>query len=145
MSEIIFERNHWRCRTFDECPLPGYLIVEMKAPVGAFSALSPEAAGELGTAITIAAAAIEDVVAPERVYVSRWGELLEDLHVHLFPRTRWALDCYRRAFPGAGPPSGPHLFEWARTRYATAEFPVDPSLDRNTVTTALKRRTTQER
>ncbi len=154
MSETIFELEHWRCRTFDDCPLPGYLIVEMKAPVSRFSALSAPAAAELGSAISLAASAIERVVRPERVYISRWGEVLEDLHVHLFPRTRWVLECYRRAFPGGSspsgpvdvppsgpvdvPPSGPPLFEWARTRYGSEELPADPLLDARAVITALR-------
>lgn len=129
MSVVVFELAHWRCRSFDECPLPGYLIVEMIRPVGSFAALSPDAAAEFGSAVALAGRIIEAVIQPERVYASRWGEVLPDLHVHLFPRTRWVLDHYRRAFPGEGPPSGPALFEWARTRYGTSELPPEPGRD----------------
>lgn len=110
----------------------------MIRPVGSFAELSTEAAAEFGTALAMAGRIIEEVVRPKRVYVSRWGEVLPDLHAHLFPRTRWVLDHYRRAFPGDGPPSGPALFEWARTRYGTPELPSDPSLNPGTILAELR-------
>lgn len=138
MSQTLFQLEHWRCRTFDDCGIPGYLIVEMIRPVGRFEELSPAAAAELGVAIGMAGRLIETVVQPERVYISRWGEVLEDLHVHLFPRTHWILDHFRRAFPGDGPPSGPALFEWARSRYGTQYLPCDPERDGESVIARMK-------
>ena len=127
-DRLVFRTAHFFAEQSAECVLPGYLVLRMNEPVDGFAALAPAQAADRGRALSLAGRAIEEVVRPERVYVCRFGELLAAVHFHLFPRTAWVLEHYRRAHPGETV-SGPVLFEWARTRYGTAALPPDPGLD----------------
>jgi diadenosine tetraphosphate (Ap4A) HIT family hydrolase len=117
----VFEDDLFTLDHVDSCVVPGYLVLRLKVAADSPSELSAAAAAAFGVMIAHAARAIERATAAERVYCLSFGELDRRLHVHLFPRTPWVLDAYRRATDTHHEPTnGPALFEWARTTLVDA-------------------------
>jgi len=117
----IYEDDLFTVDHSDACLVPGYVIVRLKDPATGLGALDPQAARRLGETLARVARAIEDAVAPERVYCLAFAEVDRRLHFHLFPRTQALLAAYQEAAGTAGEPvNGPMLFEWARTAMAAA-------------------------
>jgi len=92
--------------------IPGHLIVRTQPPVLQLDALAPEALAALGSHLARLMTGIRQVIHAERVYVLRFGEEVEAIHFHLFPRTRVMAEHYRAAHPGLL--SGARMFDWAR-------------------------------
>jgi len=137
----VFEDEYVTVDQCESCLVPGYLVVRLTGPAVTMARLTPRASGRLGEMLSRAARAIEDVVAPERVYALSFCELDQRLHFHLFPRTRPLLDAYWRATGSGGEPvSGPKLFEWARTAIVPGS-PVPPGLNGVEATCAALRAT----
>jgi diadenosine tetraphosphate (Ap4A) HIT family hydrolase len=67
--------------------LPGYLILSSNTPVSRFSDLPLQADADLGACIRLADTLLHTLLAPERVYVLRFGESIEAIHFHIIPRT----------------------------------------------------------
>src|SRR5512135_1160752 len=112
----VYEDDLFTVDHADGCLVPGYLIVRLKGPATALGRLAPEVSRRVGEMLARAAGAIEETVAPERVYCLAFAEIEPRLHFHLFPRTRALLEAYHEATGTAGEPvNGPKLFEWART------------------------------
>lgn len=115
---LIFEDEMFTVEQSAACPIPGYLILRVKGEETALAQIPPETAMRLGTMLARAAAAIEQAVKPERVYVLSFCEIEPRLHFHLFPRTNWLLKEYFKANDCANDPvNGPMLFEWARSAF----------------------------
>jgi diadenosine tetraphosphate (Ap4A) HIT family hydrolase len=115
---VIFETEHFLARQSAECPIPGYLLVTPKQPILDFSEIFEEMAADLGRAVCLACRTVEEIIAPERVYVARFGEAHVEIHFHIFPRTRWLLDTYAKTVGAStGPISGPQLFDWTRDTF----------------------------
>ena len=112
----VFEDEQFTLDQCDSCLVPGYLILRLKGASTSLGWLSPGTDHALGAMLSGAVSAIEEVVAPERVYCLSFGEIEPRLHFHLFPRTRALLEAYWRATGTSGEPVNvPRLFEWART------------------------------
>lgn len=115
MKLMIFEDETFTLEQSAECPIPGYLVLRVKGEATSLARLAPEKAKALGEMLARAAAAIEQAVQAERVYVLSFGEVDPRLHFHLFPRTAWLLKEYFKAnFNANEPIDGPMLFTWAR-------------------------------
>lgn len=115
---MIFEDERFTVDSSDECVLPGYLVLRVKGGETSLAQLAPEKARALGEMLAKTAAAVEEAVGAERVYVLSFCEVDRRLHFHLFPRTAWLLKAFRRANGGrADAVSGPALFEWARRNF----------------------------
>jgi diadenosine tetraphosphate (Ap4A) HIT family hydrolase len=115
---LIFEDGIFVLEQSAECPIPGYLVLRVKGRTTGLAQLPEETAIALGKMLARAAAAIEQAVQPERIYVLSFCEVDPRLHFHLFPRTRWLLKEYFQANGRAGDPvNGPVLFEWARVAF----------------------------
>lgn len=67
---------------------PGELIVKLRRHAESLADLTPAEADAVGPILQAGVAAIERVVAPERVYVASYGERVRHLHFFLLPRTR---------------------------------------------------------
>jgi diadenosine tetraphosphate (Ap4A) HIT family hydrolase len=94
---------------------------------------------DLCLALSRACRLVESVLEPERLYVGRFGEGSGEIHFHVFPRTAWLLQQYRRATDQpTGPVSGPLILDWARETYRDAE---PPGTDFDTTIQMLKKRT----
>jgi diadenosine tetraphosphate (Ap4A) HIT family hydrolase len=120
LPTIIFQDDSICLEASAECAVPGYLILRLRRPVTTWGELAPETAARLGAMLARAAAAVEAATGADRVYVQSFCEVDRRLHFHIFPRTRWLADVWRRAHPGAGGPvDGPRLFVWAREAFPT--------------------------
>jgi diadenosine tetraphosphate (Ap4A) HIT family hydrolase len=115
---LIFEDEMFSLEQSAACPIPGYLILRLKGLEISLAQLPAETAKALGEMLARAAAAIEQAVKPERVYVLSFCEVDSRLHFHLFPRSAWLLKEYFKANDCANDPvNGPMLFEWARNAF----------------------------
>jgi diadenosine tetraphosphate (Ap4A) HIT family hydrolase len=115
---IIFEDGMFSLEQSAACSIPGYLILRLKGPETSLAELVPRTAKALGEMLARAAAAIEQAVKPERVYVLSFCEVEPRLHFHLFPRSAWLLQEYFKANDCSDDPiNGPMLFEWARNAF----------------------------
>ena len=98
MAEMpVFKTRHFTVSHSTMPPIPGYLIVRAIRPETSLATLTPAAQAELGKVLARAMKLIEKVVAPERVYVLRFGEEVPAIHFHVFPRTRAMADAYHKA------------------------------------------------
>jgi diadenosine tetraphosphate (Ap4A) HIT family hydrolase len=99
-------------------PMPGYLILHLKAGQLSLGDLDPDTAARLGMLLARATRAIETAVQPERVYCLVFAEVKREVHFHLFPRSRWLLEAYWAATGTAQEPvDGPKLFQWTRATW----------------------------
>ena len=119
MSWLIFEDENFRIEQVQECPIAGYLIIFTKASNGRSVELLPAATlAHLGIVFQKTYAAIQKVIAPERIYCGSFGEVLPQVHWHIFPRTVWIQQAFLDTHPTQTVPvNGPALFEWARQYY----------------------------
>ncbi len=119
----LVEEDWWRIEGCVSCPLPGYLILTPKPEAISFTELPAESLAALGLGLSVATRLIEETLDPEVVYCARFGEEDRTLHFHLFPRTAWITDQYRRAFrlEEDAPIHGPVLLDWAREELAAGE------------------------
>jgi len=114
----IVEDETFTLEQSQECAIPGYLLLRLKSGETSLAELEAEKARALGEALASAAAAIEQAVGAERVYVLSFCEVDRRLHFHLFPRTAWLLKEYFKAnFNANEPIDGPMLFTWARSAF----------------------------
>lgn len=112
---MIFEDDTFTLEQSAECPMPGYLILRVKGEATGLAQLPAATARALGEMLARAAAAVEEAVQAERVYVLSFCEIDRRLHFHIFPRTAWLLKEYFKAnFNANEPVDGPMLFAWAR-------------------------------
>jgi diadenosine tetraphosphate (Ap4A) HIT family hydrolase len=115
---VVFADGMFSLEPSAECLVPGYLVLRVKGPETSLAELAPPAARALGELLARAAAAIEQAVKPDRVYVLSFCEVDRRLHFHLFPRSAWLLGEYGKANDRAGDRvDGPALFAWARSAF----------------------------
>jgi diadenosine tetraphosphate (Ap4A) HIT family hydrolase len=115
---MIYTDEMFTLEQSTECPIPGYLILRLKGPETSLAQLPKKTAQLLGEMLNRAAAAVEQAVQAERVYVLSFCEVEPRLHFHLFPRTAWLLKEYFKAnFNANEPIDGPMLFAWARSAF----------------------------
>jgi diadenosine tetraphosphate (Ap4A) HIT family hydrolase len=85
---VIYESENWSVDHAFPRWIRGWLIVKPKRHVEHLAELAPAEAAELGPLIRETTAAIERVLAPQRVYVLSLGEEVHHIHVHVIPRYR---------------------------------------------------------
>jgi len=129
---VILEDDSFLVQQCYDCPIPGYLIVIPQTPLLSLAEMTRETSSLLGRTLGLATQAIEAVIGPERTYAACFGEEVNSIHFHLFPRTKWLLEQYRQAreLP-PGPISGPQIFDWAREtfRHGSQKTIPGPSLE----------------
>lgn len=138
-SGRVFEDDVFTLDQSESCVVPGYLVLRLKDPASSLADLTPERSQALGSILSAAVRALEQVVGADRVYCLSFCEIDRRLHFHLFPRTRWLLEAYWRATGTAGEPvNGPLLFEWARTAFVPGTALPGEALDAGDVGTRLR-------
>ena len=91
-------------------------------PTLSLAALSRNAQEELGPVLAAATEAVQNIIAPLKVYCAQFGEEGRQLHFHVFPRTTEITNEFIRAFPEQKDLiHGPILLDWARARYRAPE------------------------
>lgn len=105
--------------------IPGYLIVQPRSSATRLVDLSPGERLDLFERLTSAERVVARIVAPERVYLLRFGEADERIHFHVVPRTR-ALAASYAAETGDRPPySGAAFVDWLWAHRETLARPED--------------------
>src|SRR6476646_42168 len=84
---LVYEDAHFLAEQCADCSVPGYLIFSAKDPVPSISSMSADALNALGPRLALVISAIEAVLRPELVYCARFGEEVQAVHFHIFPRT----------------------------------------------------------
>lgn len=98
--------------------LPGYLIVEIRGGAERLSDLAPEERDDLFAAVTEAERLVQELVAPERIYVGKYAELNRRVHVHVIPRTAELAAAYTAATGDEHPLNGAALTAWLWEHHA---------------------------
>jgi diadenosine tetraphosphate (Ap4A) HIT family hydrolase len=138
-SAWIFANDMFTLEQSAECPIPGYLVLRVNGAATSLAQLPDETAMALGKMMARAAAAIEQAVGAERVYVLSFCEIDHRLHFHLFPRTAWLLKEYFKAnFNANEPIDGPMLFTWARGAFGPGSHAPKGTPDTNVAGAAIR-------
>ncbi len=114
--------RHFRLSQSYGFRFPGYLFVESLVPLTRIGDIGPEARAELHDLLADAEKLAERLVAPERVYVLRFGEEDPTVHFHVVPRTRRLLDAYLADVDDEPPFSGAAIVAWLWRNAATLGF-----------------------
>jgi len=119
---VIYKDAHFYIEAVQSPAIPGYLIIRLNKPVTSLADLSSQALVAFGPLLAAGMSAIQKAVSPERIYVIRLGEEVQEIHFHLFPRSRAMMDLYTMLNPGQPRPSGAFLFDWIRRPEIAAQL-----------------------
>lgn len=87
---IICESPHWIVNHRMDSALPGYIMLSAKKMTNSLAALGPQALAELGALQGSIQQAIEAILHPQRLYISRFGhETGYSIHFHFIPIYPW--------------------------------------------------------
>lgn len=116
---LINETEYFRLVHNDECTIAGYLILFAKPKAHSIAELPMPAAMELGQVLHQATATISRVTKPQRIYCCSVGELMPQVHFHLFPRTQQLAEEYLASHPqDINGINGFQLLDWAKKTFA---------------------------
>ncbi|MDF1838184.1 MAG: hypothetical protein P1V35_09970 [Planctomycetota bacterium] len=116
-QRIILETEHTTVEQSSGYRIPGYLIVQPKAPCTRIGELTPEQSADLFDCIAKAESLVLDVIQPGRVYVMKFAEMNPQIHFHIFPRTAKMEAAYLDQVADAPPISGARVTDWAWTHH----------------------------
>lgn len=84
---VIYEDDDWLVdHSLSPVVLKGWLIIKPKRHVEHFAELTPQEAARFGPLARLTCLALTRALAPERVYLCSFGELVHHVHVYLVPR-----------------------------------------------------------
>ncbi|QKZ05698.1 HIT family protein [Pseudomonas eucalypticola] len=87
---IIHESPHWVVNHRLDSALPGYVMLSAKQMTNSLAALGAQALAELGAFQASIQHAIETLLHPQRLYISRFGhEAGYSIHFHFIPIYPW--------------------------------------------------------
>ena len=121
-DSLVFETEHFTAGQAHTYRLPGYVIVESKAEIDRLDALSLDAVRDLSMCLAEAERIVRELVAPERIYTLRFGEMNPRIHFHVIPRTARVAKAYSAEVEDAPPYNGARLVDWLWTRHASLGF-----------------------
>ena len=94
---VILRTAHWILNHRMDSALPGYLMLGARAPINELSLMHPDALVQLGALMASGQKALNEILAPEHLYISRYGHAAgHALHFHIIPVCGWV----RRGFLG---------------------------------------------
>jgi diadenosine tetraphosphate (Ap4A) HIT family hydrolase len=86
----ILQTEHWVLNHRVDSALPGYRMLGSRARANDLSILRTEALLELGTLLARAQAALNVLLAPDHLYIGRYGHMAgHALHFHIIPFCGW--------------------------------------------------------
>ena len=87
---IILRTGHWILNHRVDSSLPGYLMLGAGVSANDLSLMHPDALTQLGTLLARAQQALNVILAPEHLYISRYGHTAgHTLHFHIIPVCGW--------------------------------------------------------
>ncbi len=94
---LLHETEHWRLNHHMASALPGYLMLEAKAPIHSLADMPEPALAELGGLLAKTQRVIEAQLNPKWLYISRYGHMPGfPLHFHFIPVYDWVEDAFWR-------------------------------------------------
>jgi diadenosine tetraphosphate (Ap4A) HIT family hydrolase len=89
---IVTETDDWILNHRVDSALPGYLMLEARAPMSSLAGLSQQALSQLGVLLAKAQGALEAVLAPKHLSIGRYGHSAGyALHFHIVPVCDWVI------------------------------------------------------
>ncbi len=119
---LIFETENFTVSQIAGYRVPGYVIVESKAECTALADYNEEQTVDLAQCLANAEALVQEVVAPERIYVMKFGEQNPRIHFHVFPRTERIGNAYAAQVQDEKPYSGARLVDWVWSHHGSLGF-----------------------
>jgi diadenosine tetraphosphate (Ap4A) HIT family hydrolase len=96
----LYDDGLWRLEhTFEPIPMVGWLVLKPIRHVETLADLSSEEAALLGPLLQRITQAMNETLAPAKVYAALFAEAVAHLHIHLIPRAADLPEMYRG--PGA--------------------------------------------
>jgi diadenosine tetraphosphate (Ap4A) HIT family hydrolase len=87
---IILRTAHWALNHRVDSVLPGYLMLGARMPVDDLSLMPADALAELGTLLAKAQRALNAILAPQHLYIGRYGHAAgHAFHFHIIPVCGW--------------------------------------------------------
>jgi diadenosine tetraphosphate (Ap4A) HIT family hydrolase len=87
---IILRTAHWILNHRVDSALPGCLMLGARAPVNDLAVMHRDALAQLGTLMAQAQQALNAILAPEHLYISRYGHVAgHAFHFHIIPVRGW--------------------------------------------------------
>ena len=87
---MILQTDNWSLNHRMDSVLPGYLILGARAPIADLWQMAPGALAELGVLLARTQHALNAILQPEHLYISRYGHTAGlALHFHLIPICAW--------------------------------------------------------
>ena len=114
---VLLENDHFRIEHAFYYRVAGFLFVLPKQPVHSLSEMSAPALELLGPTLSLASRAVEKLIRPINVYITKFGESDGSVHFHIFPRTIQLTDQYLSETDSSGSIDGPLFMSWANNRF----------------------------
>lgn len=110
--EAIWVSQRARIQHARDVLLPGYLFVESLDDDAALWERDATFRHELADAVAVAEGLVARLVAPQRIYVLRFGESGGRMHFHIIPRTQSVLAGYLSMVADSAPYNGAKIAAW---------------------------------
>jgi diadenosine tetraphosphate (Ap4A) HIT family hydrolase len=111
---LIFTNTNYTVEQSREQLIPGYLILRPTPATDSMSTMTKAALNQFGSMLALSYACVEHIINPEIIYCARFGEKVRAIHFHIFPRSKYIGDAYRKAHSlnENADISGPRLLDW---------------------------------
>jgi diadenosine tetraphosphate (Ap4A) HIT family hydrolase len=87
---VILRTAHWILNHRMDSALPGHLMLGARTPVNELSLMHPDALMQLGALMASTQKALNEILAPAHLYISRYGHAPgHALHFHIIPVCGW--------------------------------------------------------
>lgn len=87
-GEVVFSTAHWRVLLVDDANYPGFCRVVWNAHVKEMTDLPVSERNEMMTAVWAVEQIVRDVMAPHKINLASFGNMVPHLHWHVIPRYR---------------------------------------------------------
>jgi diadenosine tetraphosphate (Ap4A) HIT family hydrolase len=112
MNALIWESEYFTLSQSGEYRVPGYLLLHSKRKVELIADFSWNESTELMRCLALAERLLQELLAPERIYISKFGEVNPQIHFHVLPRTEQLGLAFTRQTGATEPYNGARLMDW---------------------------------
>ncbi len=113
----LYENEHFTIEHAIYYRVAGFLFVVPTQTVKSLTEMTTPALALLGPTLQLAVRALENVLRPQNIYCTKFGESDGTVHFHVFPRTQSLTSEYQRENSDSEGIDGPRLMSWANSKY----------------------------
>jgi len=121
-DNLLFQTHHFTVRQASRYRIPGYLIVQSRAPCVHVADLSPDQGTDLTQCLGGAEALVQKILQPDRIYILKLGEESPQIHFHIFSRTQTIAAAYLAQVSEKRPYSGARIVDWVWHHHQSLGF-----------------------